>query len=86
MAGHLRVGELKSMLALAGGDLDQALAWTEWTIEYNQSVFSPERVNCYRCLQTYYSCLRKRIISRCNISMRSCVCTVPTLLKPPAPH
>lgn len=48
----LRIGELKAMLALAGGDLDQALAWTEWTMEFNQSVFSAERTNYYRCLQT----------------------------------
>lgn len=48
----LRIGELKAMLALAGGDLDQALIWTEWTIEFNQSIFSPERANYYRCLQT----------------------------------
>lgn len=48
----LRVGELKAMLALAGGDLDQALAWTEWTMEFNASIFSAERANYYRCLQT----------------------------------
>ncbi|PLR40273.1 30S ribosomal protein S12 methylthiotransferase accessory protein YcaO [Chimaeribacter coloradensis] len=48
----LRVGELKSMLALAGGDLDQALIWAEWTQEFNASVFTPERSNYYRCLQT----------------------------------
>jgi len=48
----LRVGELKSMLALAGGDIDQALTWAEWTIEFNGSVFSAERANYYRCLQT----------------------------------
>ncbi|MXP51559.1 30S ribosomal protein S12 methylthiotransferase accessory protein YcaO [Pantoea sp. Seng] len=48
----LRIGELKAMLALAGGDLDQALIWTEWTMEFNQSIFSPERANYYRCLQT----------------------------------
>ncbi len=40
------------MLALAGGDLDQALAWTEWTMEFNPSVFCAERTNYYRCLQT----------------------------------
>lgn len=40
------------MLALAGGDLEQALVWTEWTMEFNSSVFSPERANYYRCLQT----------------------------------
>lgn len=48
----LRIGELKAMLALAGGDLEQALIWTEWTMEFNQSIFSPERANYYRCLQT----------------------------------
>lgn len=48
----LRIGELKAMLALAGGDLEQALIWTEWTMEFNGSVFSPERANYYRCLQT----------------------------------
>ncbi|MBA0037799.1 YcaO-like family protein [Pantoea sp. BIGb0393] len=48
----LRIGELKTMLALAGGDLDQALIWTEWTMEFNQSIFSEERANYYRCLQT----------------------------------
>lgn len=48
----LRIGELKVMLALAGGDLEQALVWTEWTMEFNASVFSAERANYYRCLQT----------------------------------
>ena len=48
----LRIGELKAMLALAGGDLDQALIWTEWTMEFNSSVFTPARANYYRCLQT----------------------------------
>ena len=48
----LRIGELKAMLALAGGDVEQALSWVEWTIEFNGSVFSAERINYYRCLQT----------------------------------
>ncbi|PIJ51315.1 ribosomal protein S12 methylthiotransferase accessory factor YcaO [Erwinia sp. OLTSP20] len=48
----LRIGELKAMLALAGGDLEQALIWTEWTMEFNSSVFTPARANYYRCLQT----------------------------------
>ncbi|MFJ5483874.1 30S ribosomal protein S12 methylthiotransferase accessory factor YcaO [Pectobacterium actinidiae] len=48
----LRVGELKAMLALAGGDLDQALTWTEWTQDFNGSVFTAQRSNYYRCLQT----------------------------------
>ncbi|EOV4171754.1 30S ribosomal protein S12 methylthiotransferase accessory factor YcaO, partial [Yersinia enterocolitica] len=48
----LRVGELKSMLALAGGDLDQALIWVEWTQDFNSSVFTAKQANYYRCLQT----------------------------------
>ncbi|WP_042859670.1 30S ribosomal protein S12 methylthiotransferase accessory factor YcaO [Dickeya sp. NCPPB 3274] len=48
----LRIGELKSMLALAGGDLEQALSWAEWSLDFNQSVFAPARSNYYRCLQT----------------------------------
>ncbi|MBP2845792.1 YcaO-like family protein [Dickeya oryzae] len=48
----LRIGELKSMLALAGGDLEQALSWAEWSLDFNQSVFSAVRGNYYRCLQT----------------------------------
>lgn len=40
------------MLALAGGDHKQALLWVEWTRDFNASVFSPERENYYRCLQT----------------------------------
>lgn len=48
----LRIGELKALLALAGGDLEQALIWTEWTMEFNASVFNPERARFYRCLQT----------------------------------
>ncbi len=54
------------MLALAGGDLEQALVWTEWTMEFNSSVFSPERANYYRCLQTSLLA-QENIASRCNI-------------------
>ncbi len=49
---NLRIGELKSMLALAGNDLEQALTWVEWTQDFNASVFTAERANYYRCLQT----------------------------------
>jgi hypothetical protein len=63
----LRIGELKAMLALAGGDLDQALSWTEWTIEFNGSVFTLSAsiitAACKRCC----NCLRKKSVSRCNI-------------------
>lgn len=48
----LRIGELKAMLALAGGDKDLALSWTEWTLEINSSVVTPERARYYRCLHT----------------------------------
>jgi len=48
----LRVGELKALLALAGGDLEQAAMWVEWTIEFNSQLFSKERNNFYRCLKT----------------------------------
>ncbi|MDY3124287.1 MAG: 30S ribosomal protein S12 methylthiotransferase accessory factor YcaO [[Actinobacillus] rossii] len=46
----LRVGELKSMLYLALGDLELALDWANWTYNMNSSVFTPERANYYRCL------------------------------------
>ncbi len=49
---NLRIGELKSMLALAGNDLEQALIWVEWTQDFNASVFTAERANYYRCLHT----------------------------------
>ena len=46
----LRIGELKSMLYLALGDLEMALDWANWTYNMNSSVFSAERANYYRCL------------------------------------
>ena len=46
----LRVGELKSMLYLALGELELALDWANWTMNMNSSVFTPERVNYYRAL------------------------------------
>ncbi|BDH46492.1 hypothetical protein TUM12370_25360 [Salmonella enterica subsp. enterica serovar Choleraesuis] len=48
----LRIGELKALLALAGGDREQALTWIEWALEFNSSVYSPERARFMRCLQT----------------------------------
>lgn len=49
-AGQLRVGELKSMLHLALGELEQALDWANWTLNMNSSVFTTEPVNYYRAL------------------------------------
>ncbi|MGR6981788.1 30S ribosomal protein S12 methylthiotransferase accessory factor YcaO [Testudinibacter sp. P27/CKL/0425] len=46
----LRIGELKSMLYLACGDLENALEWATWTIDTTSSVFTQERNNYYRCL------------------------------------
>ena len=46
----LRIGELKSMLHLALGNLEQALDWANWTANMNASVFTAERNNYYRCL------------------------------------
>ena len=46
----LRVGELKSMLYLALGELELALDWANWTMNMNSSVFTPERANYYRAL------------------------------------
>lgn len=46
----LRIGELKSMLYLACGDLENALEWANWTVDTTASVFSAERNNYYRCL------------------------------------
>lgn len=46
----LRIGELKSMLHLALGNLEQALDWANWAANMNASVFSAERNNYYRCL------------------------------------
>ena len=46
----LRIGELKSMLYLALGDLEMALDWANWTYNMNSSVFTAEHANYYRCL------------------------------------
>ncbi len=46
----LRIGELKSMLYLALGDLAMALDWANWTYNMNSSVFTAERANYYCCL------------------------------------
>ena len=48
--GTLRIGELKSMLHLALGNLEEALDWANWTYNMNSSVFTAERANYYRCL------------------------------------
>lgn len=49
---NLRVGELKGMLALAGGNLVLGLAWVEWVQSFNASTFGAKQQNYYRCLYT----------------------------------
>ena len=56
----LRIGELKAMLALGAGDLPQARLWIDWTIEMNESIFTPERNRAYRCLQTLVNFIIER--------------------------
>ncbi|ABR74549.1 30S ribosomal protein S12 methylthiotransferase accessory protein YcaO [Actinobacillus succinogenes] len=46
----LRIGELKSMLYLALGDIESAFDWANWSYNMNGSVFTAERANYYRCL------------------------------------
>ncbi|HIF9287354.1 TPA: 30S ribosomal protein S12 methylthiotransferase accessory factor YcaO [Photobacterium damselae] len=46
----LRIGELKCLLALAGGDLELALEHTSWCVDYNVSTYSKERARFFRCL------------------------------------
>ncbi|ELR64779.1 hypothetical protein C942_02185 [Photobacterium marinum] len=46
----LCIGELKCLLALAGGDLELALEYANWSIEYNASSYSPERTHFFHCL------------------------------------
>ncbi|MCQ1057453.1 YcaO-like family protein [Photobacterium sp. ZSDE20] len=46
----LRVGELKCLIALAGGDLELALEYAEWSIGFNASTYSADRTNFFRCL------------------------------------
>ena len=56
----LRIGELKAMLALAAKDLEQAQAWIDWTVEMNESIFTPQRNHAYRCLQTLVNFILER--------------------------
>ncbi len=45
----LRIGELKAMLCLAIGDLEQAMEWNDWCLHMDQ--LSDERNRFYRSLQ-----------------------------------
>lgn len=46
----LRIGEVKCLLALAGGDLELALELATWCIEVNATTYNPERSQFFHCL------------------------------------
>lgn len=46
----LRVGELKCLIALAGGDLELAQEYAQWSIDFNASAYSADRANYFHCL------------------------------------
>lgn len=46
----LRIGELKCLIALAGGDLELAQDFAKWSVAFNASVYSTERLGFFRCL------------------------------------
>lgn len=46
----LRLGELKCLLALAAGDLANAISYATWTLNFCAGTFSLKRLAFYRCL------------------------------------
>ncbi|WEM43020.1 30S ribosomal protein S12 methylthiotransferase accessory factor YcaO [Photobacterium sp. DA100] len=46
----LRIGELKCLIALAGGDLELALEFAKWCVAFNASSYGADRLNFFRCL------------------------------------
>lgn len=46
----LTIGELKCLLALAMGDLESTQEFAAWSLEYNATIYSKERLNFMRCL------------------------------------
>ncbi|KXF79900.1 30S ribosomal protein S12 methylthiotransferase accessory factor YcaO [Enterovibrio coralii] len=46
----LTIGELKCLLALAMGDLESAQEFAAWSLEYNATIYSKDRLNFMRCL------------------------------------
>jgi len=59
----LRMGELKGLLCLMIGDLENALAWVEWTLHFGH--LSDERTALYRCL---YQCLSFELDDERNLT------------------
>ncbi len=54
----LRVGELKCLLNLRLGELEEALVWSEWMQQSDTQAFGEERAVLYRCL---HQCLMFRL-------------------------
>lgn len=52
----LRYGELKCLLALAGGQLEGALNYCRWTLSYCRDAFPLSRVRFYSCLEKALEC------------------------------
>ncbi|USH01718.1 YcaO-like family protein [Grimontia kaedaensis] len=46
----LTIGELKCLLALAMGDMETAQDLATWSLEYNTTIYSQERIMFMRCL------------------------------------
>lgn len=53
----LRFGEFKCLIALEAEDYEQALEFANWTILFNRSIFSLERLRFYQCLSKYLECM-----------------------------
>jgi ribosomal protein S12 methylthiotransferase accessory factor len=45
---HMRVGELRCLLALRTGDLNRAQAWSDWVLRCG--LLSDERLRLFRCI------------------------------------
>lgn len=52
----LRIGELKCLLALKAQDFKTALAYANWTLNYNVGNFSLDRSRFYQCLIKILEC------------------------------
>lgn len=52
----LRFGELKCLIALEANDLEHALDFARWTVLFNQTIFSLDRLRFYQCLVKVLEC------------------------------
>lgn len=52
----LRFGELKCLIALEANDLERALDFARWTVLFNQTIFSLDRLRFYQCLVKVLEC------------------------------